>query len=388
MIAYNNGWLDNLLVHDELKEAAAENDISEEEKCAALKAYPAGFYTPNLFIRIGLFVLTIIIVGFSFGLVSLMALSNANETTFGAISVFFGVVCYNILELMVQQKNHYKSGVDDALLCMAGVGTIGGINLISNIVFTTNCLLIFLLASYLLCRFVNALMAIISVVAFLLLVFFTYINFGYTAKATAPFLLLLLAAVIYFGAKYLSTQIVFRLYKPVFVFVEITALVCGYAGLNYFIVNQTANSLFGFTIQASRPLAFAWLFWILTILLPLVYIFRGVQKNDAVILRVGVILIPAIVFTIRNYYAVLPIEMAMVIGGIVMIGIGYGLIRYLAQPKFGFTSAALANINKTGNIHVEALIIAETFSGAQQPTSSDTNFGGGSLGGGGATGDF
>ena len=388
MIAYNIEWLDNLLLHEELKAAATENDINDEEKRTALKVYPVGFYTPNLFVRIGLAILTIIIVAFSFGLVSLMVLSNGNEKTFGAIFIFFGVLCYGILELIVQQKNHYHSGVDDALLCMAGICFVGGINLIGNISISINCLLIFLLAFYLLCRFANALMAIVSVGSFLLMVFFTYIKFGYLAKATAPFLLLLLAAGIYFYAKYLSNKIAFRLYKRALVFVAITALVCGYAAINYFVVNQTADSMFGFTIQARQPLAFAWLFWLLTILLPLVYIFRGVQKKDAVILRVGLILIAAIVFTIRNYYTFLPIEMMLFIGGVIMLIVSFGLIRYLEPPKFGFTSAVLANTNTIGNINIEALIIAETFSGTQQPASNDTNFGGGSFGGGGASGDF
>ena len=388
MIAYNTEWLENLLLQDELEAAASENDINEEEKRTAFKAYPVGFYSPNFFIRIGLAVLTIIIVAFSFGLVSLLVLSNANEKTFGAISIFFGVLCYGILELMVQQKNHYHSGVDDALLCMAGICFIGGINLIGDISISSNCLLTFILAFYLLSRFANALMAIVSVGAFLLLVFFTYIKLGYVAKATAPFLLLLLAAGIYFFATYLSNKIAFSLYKRTLVFVAITALVCGYAAINYFVVNQTANSLFGFTIPARQPLVFAWLFWVLTILLPFVYIFRGVQKKDAIILRVGLILIAAIVFTIRNYYTFLPIEMMLFIGGLIILIVSFGLIKYLEPPKFGFTSTAPTNPNTIGNINIEALIITETFSGTQQPKSNDTNFGGGSFGGGGATGDF
>ncbi|MBC7507834.1 MAG: hypothetical protein H7320_03655, partial [Ferruginibacter sp.] len=172
------------------------------------------------------------------------------------------------------------------------------------------------------------------------------------------------------------------------VFVAITALVCGYAAINYFVVNQTANSLFSFTIPARQPLVFAWLFWVLTILLPFVYIFRGVQKKDAIILRVGLILIAAIVLTIRNYYNFLPIEMMLFIGGDIMLIVSFALIRYLEPPKFGFTLAAPTNTNTIGNINIEALIIAETFSGTQQPASNDTNFGGGSFGGGGASGDF
>lgn len=45
MIAYNNDWLNNLQVQQQLEEAAAKNCISKEEKAAAIAAYSTGFYT-------------------------------------------------------------------------------------------------------------------------------------------------------------------------------------------------------------------------------------------------------------------------------------------------------------------------------------------------------
>ena len=121
MIAYNNEWLNNLQVRNEADKANEDNCISKEEKEKIDAAYPAGFYTPNPFVRIGLFILTCVIAIFSLGLVSLMFLSSGSEKTIGGLFLFFGVVIYVALEVMVS-KNHYRSGVDDALLWMAAGG--------------------------------------------------------------------------------------------------------------------------------------------------------------------------------------------------------------------------------------------------------------------------
>ena len=68
-----------------------------------------------------------------------------------------------------------------------------------------------------------------------------------------------------------------------------------------------------------------------------------------------------------------------------MTAVAYVLIKYLKQPKAGFTSEARNNDKASSNL--EALIIAETMSGAA-PAETGTQFGGGSFGGGGASGEY
>ena len=62
MIAYNHTTLDNLLLNEEATFALNHNLISKEEADAIEKAHPVDLYTPNLFIRIGLFLLTAVIL--------------------------------------------------------------------------------------------------------------------------------------------------------------------------------------------------------------------------------------------------------------------------------------------------------------------------------------
>jgi hypothetical protein len=66
MQAYNKSWLKNLVIQKEASDAFEMECISKEEQGNINLAYPVGFYTPNFFIRIGLFALTVIIMLFSF----------------------------------------------------------------------------------------------------------------------------------------------------------------------------------------------------------------------------------------------------------------------------------------------------------------------------------
>jgi hypothetical protein len=387
MIAYNNDWLDNLLIQHEVENACHENFISKDELIASQKKYPSDFYSPNIFMRTGLFVLTFIIAGFSLGLISLIFLSAINENGFGILIFIFGLICYNGLEFMVKQKHHYKSGVDDALMWTSGSCVIAGLNLVINISPTANALIIFIISSYLLLRFANALMAVIVTFALLSFVFLVYTKLGVFAKATISFLLLISATAIYFFIKKLSEKIQYRHYKNAFMLIKVTVLICMYTAVNYFVVREISITMFNLELKAGDNIPLGWLFWFFTVVIPCLYILRGLQKKDTVVLRVGLLLVAAIVFTVRYYHTILPIEVAMTVIGLILIGIAYVVTQYLKEPKYGFTFSAGIDRDLLDKINIEAVVIAETFT-AVQPIDNKTGFGGGSFGGGGATGDF
>ncbi len=77
MIAYNKTWLANLRLQVQLKKQLNKGCITDAEFSAIQEKYPVEFYTPNLFVRIGLIILTCIIVLFGGGLLSLMSGFNA-----------------------------------------------------------------------------------------------------------------------------------------------------------------------------------------------------------------------------------------------------------------------------------------------------------------------
>ncbi len=388
MIAYNTNWLDNLAIRRETEKAFDKGCITSEENVSVLQQYPVGFYMPNPYVRIGLFILTAVIAFFSFGLFSLMFLSSS-ETGWGLLCIFFGIVSYGVLETMVHSKNHYKSGVDDALMWMSGAFIIGGMNIISNLQPLTNAILIFIIAGILTIRFANAIMAAATFLSLLAVIFLAYIKIGPIAKATTPFLLMIITAIIYFSLRKELSSGKWKYYSSCITIVIITALICFFAAGNYFVVRETSNSMFELNLREGESIPYGWLFWILTAAVPLVYIYRGLQIKDRILLRVGVLLVAAIVFTYRYYYHVIPVEMAMTIGGIILIFLSYALIKYLDQPKNGFTSHDTGDKHVTDALQVEALAISETYSAPSVAPSNDNNlFGGGSGGGGGASGEY
>ncbi len=386
MIAYNTNWLDNLQVQQQLEEAAAVNCITKEEKEVASAKYSVGFYTPNIFIRIGLFILTVVIASFSLGLLSLTLLSGGGEKSFAVVLFVLALAAYFALEVMVERKNHFQSGTDDALIWITGACIIGGINMLGDISPAANALITLLIAAYFLVRFIHPLMGILAVLALLAFVLLSLGTAGNFAKAAMPFVLFIISVIFYFIAQNLSKKVAFRFYKDAFTFMKITALLCIYISVNYCAVREASINMFHLDLEKNDELPFGWIFWFFTIFIPIVYIYWGIKKKEVVFLRVGLLLVAAIIFTVRYYYAVMPMEIAMASGGAILITGAYLLIQYLRQPINGFTSEAIADNQMQGKLNIEALVIAETFSGVTP--ASDNNFGGGNFGGGGASGDF
>jgi len=210
---------------------------------------------------------------------------------------------------------------------------------------------------------------------------------GTTAKAVSPFLIMGVSAIIYFLTGKQTRQGKYPHYADCFLLIEITALLCFYFAGNYYIVRETSNTLFDLHLKKGEGIPLGWLFWISTVLVPLFYVSIGIGKKDPVLMRVGLALVPAIIFTVRYYYHFIPPEIAMTTGGILMIGIAYILIRYLRKPKYGFTSAESFNLGFMNTALAESILISE-ISMTQQPEIPPTRFGGGSGGGGGAGGEF
>ena len=115
MIAYNHKTLDHLLINEEAIAALHQNLISKEEADAIEKTYPVNLYSPNIFIRIGLFLLMAVIVLMGFGLFCLLILSSS-EKGFSVLCLVFSLLIYAALEFIIYEKKHYRSGMDNALL--------------------------------------------------------------------------------------------------------------------------------------------------------------------------------------------------------------------------------------------------------------------------------
>src|SRR5690349_6716061 len=108
MIAYNNEWLKNSATREDATELYQDDCITKAELSLIETRFPVSFYTPNFFIRIGFFILTAIVLTFSFGLISLFFMEGMDRAL-SVMAIFFGTISYFGLEYMVKTKNHYRS---------------------------------------------------------------------------------------------------------------------------------------------------------------------------------------------------------------------------------------------------------------------------------------
>lgn len=386
MKAYNSTDLYNLHVQEEASKAFHASCIGDDSYKNILEKHQHKLYTPNYFIRIGLAVLTIIAILFS-GILLGLVFGADGEAGLISLLIFFAVVCYAILELFVKVKNYYNAGIDNILMLSVltfilfalFIEDYGNQYLVAAAIATIVCL-------WLCIRFTDAFMAMLAYASFFLFIFLLYIKAGDIAKATASFVMMIVSAAAYFlmNKLYKNERLLF--YKFSFQLIILLTLVTFYACGNYFVVKELSNEMFGLNLGLHDPIPYGWLFWIFTIAIPPAYIFYGIKKKDLLFIRTGLLLIAITIFTVRYYYSILDAEVAMMIAGLILIAKSYFLIKFLKTPKQGFTFENTGFVSKE-LLNAEALIIAQTF-GEKKSPEHGFEFGGGSSGGGGATGDF
>lgn len=386
MIAYNPVWIQNLFTRQWAQQAFHEDGLNKEELDNISTKYPVLFYTPNFFIRVGLIILTAIICLFSFALLVLVFV-NSIQNAIGGLAIFYSILTYAALEYMVKTKRHFQSGVDDALLWIFSGALFAGINYVYGAGDIANCAIIFIISFYCLLRFADRLMSVVCYVSLLCIFFFSCVTPGAAAKALVPFVMMAVSAIVYLFVRRGKKLEINMLYSDCLQVISISALISFYISGNYFVVRELSNEMFNLRLADTESIPFGWVFWFFTVAIPVLYISRGIQKKDNVLLRVGLLFVAAIVFTVRYYYAILSVEALMAAGGIALMLISYSLSRYFKAPRYGFTILEVASAQTPGKTQIESIIIAQAFTGPATPADV-TKFGGGSFGGGGASGGF
>jgi len=376
MIAYNRQSLDNLDLQQQAREAFEKGLITQGEYDRIRAAYPYSFYLPDFFIRLGLFVVTVIAAVAVLGLFLLGGMEEQSPLILGSITIL-------VLELFIKQRKMNGSGVDNALLWVAFALLLTGINFIATTRITPaeESGLVLALTAIAIVRYADHGMTLVAYGAFLCLIFFTVGNWGSVARALLPFLVMGLSIGCYFLFTALHKKTAFRHYRSCLYLLRLTTLLSLYAAGNYYVVRELNKMISG----SDGPVSLSWLWWSLTAIIPIFYIVKGLQKKDILWLWTGMGLVAASIVTVRYYHHLLPTEIVLVIGGIALIAGVYALTRYLRTPRHGFTADAAGQPHPLADGLVEGLIIAESFREvAAQPADGGTHFGGGDTGGGGA----
>ena len=380
MTAYSEKELYNFNILAQAREAFKASKISEESLHKIEQAHPCKLYTPNFFIALAFGLLTIIafsFTGFLFGLLTNVDTSSGYTFLF----IFMTALSYFCLEWLVKSKLYFNAGIDNILMILVLV-FIAGIFLSSvenpSWIFINGVLMI--VAFWFSVRFADSFMAIVSCSFFFVICFLLFLESGITALVYFSFLMMILIGCMFFLIKKMAKNVIF-IYEKIVTVLTVFLLIAFYAAGNYWLISE----LNWFMFNQAFILSSGWILWIFTFIIPVMYIVYGVAKNNLLYIRTGIILVMMTLLTYKYFYTLFPLEVEMLLLGLVLIAICYFLIKWLRPARHGFTSEIISPRPAWKN--VEALVIAETMSG-DKTLQEDTLMSGGSGGGGGASGDF
>jgi len=378
MVAYNKTTLINLRIAEEVSEAVEEGYISQTLKDDIINNHPVELYRPNIFVAIGLGLLTLI-VGLSVcGL--LLLLMNFGISSFG----FFmeAILMYAALEHIVTIKKHYNSGVDTVLIILAAVFLGTSVSFAANgkaeDILLSFCLMLF--SFWCVVRFASALAAGALVICTLLFTFNTYTSVSESTIYSFPFVLIIVSAFIYYFSSKLLRREKVSIYDNAYLAIKVVAIFGLYACGNYYLVDKMTER--SYLLIQNSALLWSWFFWSWTFLIPVVIVVRGIKIKDIALVRSGAILIVASIVTFRMYHEVLSLEAALIAGGALLLSVTYILMQKLKVARHGFIYNFKTNKNRK-YADLEAFAISQAFH-TQQPAEPATKFEGGSFGGAGA----
>jgi hypothetical protein len=384
-----------------LRDWADEGFLTEEQHQRLEQGTISELRTTNIFLRLILFLFTLITVGAAAALFFRVFLWQAPNQTTGIFLLTFAAVCYAAAEVAASHAHLYRYGIEEALaVCSVG----------------------FLCAGLELALFVRHYSATLRAAEFLVPaaggVFSLWIwrRFGlwYAFPAAMVFAIFLPG---YWTSSH-STQ------RVIIILLYVIGLICVAAVRSrdrsdyieddyslaeaflwlgiYLAVNLQLSSLdlraqwWGISARASEfATPFYWITWVLIWCLPPVVLTRGVREKDRFVMAVGAILAVLTFVSNKPYLGWPRHTWDPILLGILLTGVALFIQRWLARGtdgiRGGFTAARLSRRDKgwmSAGSAILGLATPQSITPSQQTRSPDFRFGGGASGGGGAGGDF
>ncbi|CAN5175841.1 hypothetical protein BH09BAC3_BH09BAC3_00420 [soil metagenome] len=384
--AYNETNVYSLAVIKETKRWFKSSFIEKEQFIAIQEAYKTPFYHPNMIIRVILFVATLLALGGVTGFFFLI-FADGGEVILSIAAILYAIASIFVLEkLFIDSNHHYKSGLTEALLyhaCGFLIMGLGGLTDFNPHVILWSCFIVFTLAAI---RYLDLLVTLAAVLSMAGIIFFEFYNMGGIFQKIIPFLFIAGFTPVYFYTRQLKKNNELKIWRSNLIIVEAISLLLVYLGGNYLVVRELSIGLMNLSLEEGQDIPFAYIFYALTVIIPAAYLYLGIKNKDLVLLRISLIVLAASVFTFKYYFSLGHPEITLTIAGGGLLLISIALLNYLKIIRNGFTSDNLLS-EKWASMNLEAFVISQTM-GGNQSVDAKVQGGGGSFGGGGATGDF
>jgi hypothetical protein len=357
--------------------------------------------TTNIFLRMVLFIFTLISVGAAAALFVVVFLSRPSEQTTGVFFLIFAAVCYAAAEVAVSQARLYRYGIEEALaVCSVGFFCAGmQLAFFSGSPYSPKP---------------DAAQFLVPAVG---VIFSLWIwrRFGLPYAFLAAMIFVIFLSCYWTSSRSTQHLIVAAFYATGLVGVatvrsrhrfdyldETYSLVEAFLWLGiYLTINLKLSSLdlpaqwwSGSRAASEFPRPFYWTTWVLIWCLPPIVLAHGIRQKDRFVIAVGAI-VAILTFVSNKPYLGWPRHTwDPMLLGILLTAVAVFLRRWLARGpggiRHGFTAARLSEKDKHW-MNVGATVLGplpHSITPDPQTSSPDFRFGGGQTGGGGAGGDF
>jgi hypothetical protein len=400
---YSASSEETLLAGKLLTDWAGEGFITKQQYQLLKQETVSEFRTTNIFLRLVLFLFTLISVGAAVGLFFEVFLSRPSDQTSGVFFLIFAAVCYAAAEVAVSQGRLYRYGIEEALaVCSVGFLCAGmQFTLFNGIHYSPKSDT----AQFL----VPAAGAVFSLwiwrrfgltYAFLAaMIFVVFLPGDWTSSHSAQHLLVAAFYTIGLaGVAAVRSRHRFDYLDEAYSLVEALLWLGVYLALN---LRLSSLNLFeqwwwsGIHATSEFPRPLYWATWVLIWCLPPIVVARGVRQKDRPVIAVGAIVAILTLISNKSYLGWPRHTWDPMLLGIWLTGVAVFLRRWLVRGpggiRHGFTAERLSgkdkrwmNMGSTGF----GLLSPHSITPAAQTSSPDFRFGGGQSGGGGASSDF
>ncbi|WP_281322276.1 hypothetical protein [Flavobacterium aestivum] len=395
MIVYDKTLLDNTYIDEEANRLKESGFISQEQYKSIQIQIPKLKSQKNIFIQILFFILGFMLYSSICGVLSLFALSIIDDAYLFFIYLFT-IIGFGAKEFMSREMKYFGFGLDDAFIVGAILALLIGVGLTFEKNYDPDFLVIIIVmaivSSFSYLRYLNlplALLACLGITGSLAYITFEYLIIG---KSILPFVLLLFSGVCYFILKKKFQSLTSPYYYKGLKLAKGYSLILFYLSGNYYVVRELNYGLSGeyFYDGVSPEIPFAIFFWAFTFIVPAVYLVFSLKNKDRMMLWIGFLALCFAFFTFRMYHHVLPPEVGLTIGGLVVFAFTYFAIKKTKHKEKGVTFKADRFTNPNAFANLQTLIVASQFGLKPEAKveESPMEFGGGGFSGGGSGGEF
>ncbi len=400
MRLYTAASEETLRAHKLLKDWAGEGYLAKEQYQHLQQETISELRTTNIFLRLVLFLFTLIIVAGGAALFLEGFLSRPSEQTSGIFLLIFAAVSYAAAEVAVSQARLYRYGIEEALaVCSVGFLCVG----MQLALFSGHPLLPATDAAH---SLVPAAGAVLSVwiwrrfglwYAFLAAMIFAVPGYWSSFPWAQHVILVVFYTVGLICVAVVRPRHRFEYLDDDYSLVEAFLWLGIYLAINLQLssLNVRAQWWVGTQAAAEFPGPFYWTTWVLIWCLPPVILVRGVRQKDRFVIAVGTIAAILTFVTNKPYLGWQRHTWDPMLLGILLTGVALYIRRWLARGprgiRHGFTAARLSGRDKRWMSIGSAglgLVTPQSITPSPQPSSPDFRFGGGASGGGGAGGDY